>query len=215
MEHHDGAWVSYPVTLEAPRPAQFDRVQLLLRLLVLAVIGLVHQTAGGLVGFLFLLVPVVVGVLVSQRSGPKFLAEEGRRLVAALDWMIAFYGYLLFVLDRFPLRPGEDAVHVTVRPRGAPTTVSALSRLLTSLPHAVVLAALGIACGLVGLVAAVSIAITEQYPEALFSFQRDVLGYMARLFAYHASLVDTYPPFSLGSGGGKPSSNDGGYAPRV
>lgn len=202
---------SYPVTLEARPPVRFDRIQVLVRLLVLAAIGVLHQTAGGLLGTLYVLVPILVAILVSQRGGRGFLEIDGRRIIAALEWVIAFYGFLLFVSDRLPLPPGDGGVHVAVRPRGAPTMTSALSRLVASLPHAVVLAVLGMASCLVALVAAMAILITEGYPDALHAFQRDVLAWMARLFAYHASLVDTYPPFSLGASGAKPT----GYAPPV
>jgi hypothetical protein len=68
---------------------------------------------------------------------------------------------------------------------------------VTSVPHAVVLAVLGIASGLVGFVAAIMVLVTERYPEGLQAFQRDVLAWMARLLGYHASLVETYPPFSM------------------
>jgi hypothetical protein len=49
----------------------------------------------------------------------------------------------------------------------------------------------------VWLIAAVSILFTEKYFDSLFRFQLGVMRVQARLFAYHASLVEEYPRFAL------------------
>jgi hypothetical protein len=71
-------------------------------------------------------------------------------------------------------------------------------RLLSSLPHLIALAFIGIAVGFVNLIAAISILFSERYPEGLQSFQERVVCWIARVFAYHASLVADYPPLRLG-----------------
>ena len=38
---------------------------------------------------------------------------------------------------------------------------------------------------------------TERIPPSILAFQRGVLRWNARLVAYHASLVEEYPPFAL------------------
>ena len=205
--------VTYPVTVETRLPARFDRVQLLVRMLVLSVIGVLHQTTGGLLGALYLALPVIVTVLLVQKGRSRFLSEDVRWLVAVLEWVVAVYAYLLFVTDRFPLPSNERAVRVVVRSDATPTAGRAALRLVTSVPHAIVLAILGIAASLIGFVAAVSILLVERYPEALWTFQRDVLAWMTRLFAYHSSLVDTYPPFSLGTADAVPPRHQGRVAP--
>jgi Domain of unknown function (DUF4389) len=194
---HQGVSNSYPVTLEVRGPGHFDRVQVLLRFLVLAGIGLLHQTVCGLFGALYVLLPILAAILISQKNGPRFLSEDGRWLTRVLDWVLAVYAYLLFVTDRFPLPSSARTVRLVVHPGGAPTAGGALARLVTSVPHAAVLAVLGIASALVGFVAAIMILVTERYPEGLHAFQRDVLAWMARFLGYHASLVETYPPFSM------------------
>jgi hypothetical protein len=52
----------------------------------------------------------------------------------------------------------------------------------------------------VWLVGAVMILLTEHYPDALHDFQCGVVRWQARLFAYVASLVEAYPPFSFDTG---------------
>ncbi|MFQ5473211.1 MAG: DUF4389 domain-containing protein, partial [Dehalococcoidia bacterium] len=37
-------------------------------------------------------------------------------------------------------------------------------------------------------------------PEGLYNFNLGVMRWEARLLAYHSSLVDPYPPFSLDTG---------------
>ena len=44
------------------------------------------------------------------------------------------------------------------------------------------------------------ILVRETYPAALYDFQRGVLRWQARLLAYHASLVDEYPPLAFYTG---------------
>ena len=203
----------YPATLEARLPAHFDRRQLLVRMVVLAVIGVLHQTAGGLLAALYLVLPVVVALLIVQKGGARFLSEDGRWLVSVLDWVMAVYAYLLFVTDRFPLPSSDKDVYVVVRPGQPPTAARALFRLVTSLPHAFVLAVLGVVASVVGFIAALSILVVERYPATLQRFQRDVLSWMTRLFAYHAALVEPYPPFLLGVSEEPPPRHDEPYAP--
>jgi hypothetical protein len=206
--------MSYPVTLETRLPVRFERVQLFVRLIVFSILGLLHQTAGGLLGALYLVLPVAVALILVQRGGDRFLSEDGSWLRSVLEWVVAVYAYLLFVSDRFPLPSREKDVRVVVRTAGpGPTASGALLRLVTSLPHAVVLAVLGVAAGLVAFVAALSVLFVESYPVTLQKFQRDVLLWMTRLFAYHAALVEPYPPFVLGTGDAMPPGHDDPYAP--
>lgn len=208
--HPDGA-TSYPVTLQVTVPERFERIQLLLRLLVCVAIGMFHQSMGGLFGALYLLLPVVVAILISRRGGAAFLDEDAHWLVASLEWVIGLYAYLLFVTDRFPLEARNRHVRLLVRPTGTPSLGQALARLLLSIPHALVLALLGLVSGLVSLIAALMILFTERYPAPLHALQSNYLAWMARLFVYHASLVDAYPPFSFTEHGSTPRTGLSGH----
>jgi hypothetical protein len=188
---------AYPVTLEVDAPERFERIQLLLRVLVLVGAGALHNPIGGLLGSLYLLLPIIAAVLISQRGGSGFLDHDAGWLGSALDWIVALQAYMLFVTDRFPLEAGKRSTRLHVSASGTPTVGSALVRLFTSLPHALVLALLGCVAWLISLCAVVSILATENYPQAFRDFQRAYLGWIARVLAYHVSLVEAYPPFAM------------------
>src|SRR5262249_54288876 len=107
-----------------------------------------------------------------------------------------FSAYMLLLVDRFPA--GEPTgVQIQIRPDARPTTGSALLRLITSIPSGFVLAILGCVSSVLFVIGAVMVLIERRIPSSILGFQRGVLRWQARLLAYHASLVDEYPPFSL------------------
>lgn len=181
------------VEIDVPPHAPWKRVHLLVRALVWVALGMVHESGPSLFGLLYFFLPVVAAILIAQRGGTRYLESAAPGLVWLLEWVVGFYAYMLFVCDVFPLGKHERAVRLHVTPSGDPTAASALLRLVTSLPHLVVLVLVGIASVFVALIAALSVLLFETYPEAMRSFQRDFTGRLARLLAYHASLVATFP----------------------
>jgi hypothetical protein len=189
----------YPVTLESTFSPRFERIQVLYRLLFLAAIGLLHQTAGSLFVVLYLILPLAVAISIWTNRGVGLPADDRQAFVSIVGWVVSLYAYLTFVSDRFPSSPTSDAPRLVVHPSGTPRVGSALGRLFTTIPHAIVLCVLGIAAGLVGFVMAIAVLVNERCPESLYRFQRDVVAWIGRVLAYHASLVETYPPFALGA----------------
>ncbi len=190
----------YAVTFDVTRPEKFERPQVFLRILILIIVSIVTGAVGWIFGLVYLVLPVLAAVLISNRARERFIDEEGQRLTGWLRWLVAFYAYLLFLPDRFPTeRPGE-IVRFEVRAGGSPTVGSALLRLIYSIPNAFVFLLLGIVSVAVWLIAAVMVLMRESYPEGLYNFQRGVLRWEARLLGYHASLVEEYPPFALDMG---------------
>ena len=185
---------AYPVQLEVQLPERYDRIQLVLRILVCISIGLVHQSLGGLAAALYLLLPVLAAILISHRTGPGFIARDAAWIVNVLEWIVGFYAYMLFVTDRFPLESDTRCARIRVA-CGTPTLFDALARLVAGLPHALLLALLSIIAGILSLVMAALILIRGSAPATFQHFQRDYLARLARFFAYHASLIDVYPPF--------------------
>jgi len=187
----------YPVTLESHFAPRYQRIQVLYRVLWLAAIGILHQTVGGLFVALYLILPVAAAISISRNRGSGFRPDDRRALVSVIDWAVSFYAYLLFVSDRVPVPPRDATTCLIVRPSGVPRVPGAVVRLVTTLPHAIVLCLLGFVASLVAFAIAVVVLVTEVCPESLYTFQRDIVAWIGRVLAYHASLVDAYPPFAL------------------
>ena len=111
--------MSYPVALEMRLPARFDRAQLVIRLVVLSLIGVLHQTGGSLLAALYLVLPVIVALLIGASFVLACLApltsrlENGFLFITSLGAVMS----LLFVLaatyseneDFFDVAEGFDA----------------------------------------------------------------------------------------------------------
>jgi hypothetical protein len=182
-----------PVRLDATQPASYDRAQLVLRLVIMVLMGMVGCTLGWLFGVLYLGLPAVAAIAISRRDGAAYLADVGPRVVRALRWVLALYAYLGLVTDQPPTSEAELGVELEVTLGGAPTPTSALFRLITSIPAALILVLLGAVSAAVWVIAAIWALAVRTVPAVLFDYQRGVLRWQARLFAYHASLVDRSP----------------------
>lgn len=190
----------YPVKLEIESPDTYQRIQLLVRLVIIAALGSLHQSLLGVFAAMYFLLPGVAAVVTSQSEPHAYTDEDASWITAALDWLLGFYAYMLFVTDRFPLDVATRAVRLRIERCGAPTSRDALIKLLTSLPHAFALILCAVVSSLLSVIIGVFVLFAERPPEALRSFQRGVLGWLARFFAYHVSLVDVYPPFGTSEG---------------
>ncbi len=196
----------YPVTFDLTRPEKFERPQLALRLLVVLVLSLLANAIGWFFGLIYLAIPIAAAVLISQRGSEGYVRDEAPRVTSWLRWIVAAYSYLALLTDRLPTEKPEAAVSFNLTPGGSPTVGSALLRLLYSIPSAFVLALLGIVAAVIWIIAAVFILVQENYPEGLFNVQLGIMRWHARLLAYHASLVEQYPPFSLDTGARPPAA---------
>lgn len=198
----------YPVDVEITAPPRFQRGQLALRILMAIVFGWLGITVGWLVCMLYAVLPLVAAVGISTTSSSRYPSEVGPKLWRALDWMLQLSAYMLLLVDAFPTRPGSSVrpVRIDIRFTGAPTLGSALLRLVTSIPSAVVLCALWTVSGFLWLISAVCVIGGYPQPVWLVSFQSGVTRWDARLLAYHASLVEEYPPFALGGSHGHTGS---------
>jgi hypothetical protein len=193
--------MSYPVTFDVERPMRFQRAHLLMRLPLLVIVGWI----GHPIGLPWLGLPVVAAILVSRKGGRRYLDEDGPTVTRVLNWILGLVAYLALLTDRLPGGEGS-APRLQVERSGSPTMDSALLRMLYAIPSLVVLAILALFGAIVWLIAAVSILVSESYPESLWRFLRGIVNWEACLFAYLASLVDRYPPFALETGPVSPAA---------
>ena len=191
----------YPVQLEVRSPDHFDRIQLVLRLVLMVVLGWFGATAGWLACLLYAALPLAAATIISSEGRDAYAGEVGPQLWRVLRWLLELSAYMMLLSDRFPTADG-DSVRVDIRFTSRPTIGSALGRLVTSIPSALLLCVLLPISSVFCVVAIVFVLVGTPMPPAILAFQRGVLRWQARLVAYHASLVDEYPPFSFETNGG-------------
>ena len=188
----------YPVAFNVPRPEKFERPQVALRILVILLLSILAGAVGWIFGLFYLAVPVLAAVFISQDGAEAYFKDTKMPMI--LRWYLALYSYLAVLIDRFPTDEPEKIITFEFRPTGSPTVGSALLRLILSIPSALVLALLALVGLVVWVIAVVSILIRENYSDGLYNFQLGIMRWQARLLAYHASLVDEYPPFAVDTG---------------
>lgn len=181
--------LEHPVQVDVPSPPLYDRLQLLVRLLFAMVLGAIGISFSWLAGVLYLLLPLIAATALAGRE----------QLWKPLQYLLQVSAYMLLLTDRFPTRAHEPA-HIDLRITGAPTAGSALLRLVTSIPSVIVLGILGIVSCFLGFIGILTILFSRTLPAPILAYQRAMLRWQARLLAYHASLVDEYPPFALDMG---------------
>jgi len=183
----------YPVSFGVARPEKFERPQLFLRIIVYFFLSFIS-------GLAYFGLPIIAAIWISQKGPQKFLEEDGPRVKGWLRWLTGLYAYLYILTDKFPSETGDDQVQFDVQVGGSPSVGSALLRLIYSIPSAIVLGVLSWVGAVIWIIAAVQVLMNETYSPGLFDFQCGVVRWNARLLAYHASLVDPYPPFAFDTG---------------
>jgi hypothetical protein len=196
---------SYPVTFDVERPPVFRRGHVFLRLALLVLVGWI----GHPVGLLWLGIPVVAAILVAQKGGARYLAEDAPQVTRVLNWILDLVAYLALLTDELPGRR-EHPVRFDVEHSGAPTVGSALLRILYAIPSLIVLAILTFVGSIVWMVSVVFVLVDERYPESMWRFLRGIVRWEACLLAYLGSLVDRYPPFTLETGAVSPAASPRG-----
>lgn len=187
-----------PIHVEVTSPIRYERVQLLLRILLAIALGWLGITTGWLVALLFVALPLVAAISLSFGAS-QFRDHTAPVVARVLDWLLQLSAFMMLVTDRFPSLASPNA-RIELPIAATPTPGKALLRLLTSLPSGAVLLVLWFVSGVLWLVSAVGVLVSTVVPGSILGYQRGILRWQARLVAYHASLVDDYPPFAIETG---------------
>jgi hypothetical protein len=191
---------TYAATFNIDRQEKYDRTQVVIRVLVLIVLSIIGGALGWVHGLLYLGIPVVAAILISQKGAKTYLAEADQNMVLWMRYIIAFYAFIGLLTDKLPTKDSRETVRFEVTPTGEPSAGGVLLRIILAIPHAIVLGLLGIVAFVLLVIATIMILISETYPEGIFNFLRGYLRWEVRMFSYLAGLVDEYPPFALDTG---------------
>ena len=196
---------TYPATFDVERPEKFARSQLALRLLLLVVLSVVGGVLSWAHTALWLGVPVLAAILISQKGAKRYHDEANGNMISWLRFIAGAYAYLALLTDKLP---GDSTAgpnsQFEITPTGTPTVGGTLARIILIIPHAIVIAILSMVAALLIIFAAVMILVRGSYPNSVYNFLRGWVRWQARVLAYMAALVDEYPPFSLRAGGDAP-----------
>jgi len=187
------------IHVEVTSPPRFERVQLLVRLLLAMVLGVFGITVGWVAFVLYLTLPLIAAITISTIGTERFQRETAPRIRDGLTWLLQLSAFTMLLTDRFPSGTRPDA-RIELPIEGRPTTTTALMRLLSSLPNAFVLFVLSVVSGVLWIIGAFAILFTNTMPSGILGFQRGLLRWQARLVAYHASLTDDHPPYTMDTG---------------
>ena len=119
--------------------------------------------------------------------------------VGVIQWSTRVSVYATYYMrDEYPpFGEGPYPMEFRVRYPDRLSRLLIVVKWLLILPHAIVLALLGIATAVTILVSWFAILFTGRYPEGLFRFHVGVLRWTTRASLYVTLLTDDYPPFSL------------------
>ncbi|MER6629800.1 DUF4389 domain-containing protein [Streptomyces sp. NPDC000987] len=169
----------------------------------------------------FLVVGVVAffAILFTERY-PRALFDFSLG-VLRWSWRVAYYGYGALGTDRYPpFSLGEEPDYPARLDVAYPERLSRglvlVKWWLLAIPHYLVLcfflSGINLAWwggGLVAvlvLIAAVTLAFTEEYPRSLFDLVMGLDRWALRVAAYVCLMTDSYPPFRLDMGGAEPGT---------
>lgn|GEM_PF-583183 len=192
----------HPVHYRVARPAHFSLAQLGLRFVAFIALGVLGLSFGAVLFFTYLALPIYAAIRLGSRDRGTYVREDGPRILAALRWLAAVCAWTGLTLEHLPARRADEVIILEIesnaRDTRAATTGSALLRVLTGFPSALVLSLLGFFGAFVWLWSALTILFTRRVGDGAWTFMVGLQRWSLRLLVYQASLVDDYPPFALG-----------------
>ena len=98
----------YPVRFELERPARMTRAHLFLRILLLVLASWIVGAGGGL-GLVYLGAPALAAILIAQKNGERYLAEDGARVTGWLVFIVGVLAYVALLSDELPGARGSPS----------------------------------------------------------------------------------------------------------
>lgn len=155
-------------------------------------------TNNGIIGVAAVVIAVIAWfAIVFTRNHPRSLWDFKWFY---LRWRVNAVAYIALLRDEYPPFGASEEYPVQLGvsyPEEKRDFLSVLLRLIYLIPHAVVLFFLGIAWGVVSIIAWVAILVTGNYPRSIYDFSVGVFRWTIRVEAYGLLLRDEYPPFSF------------------
>ena len=149
---------SYPVVFDVQQQETYDRVHVGIRVVVFIILSFI----GGILGLIYLAVPVFGAIQISQKGAQRYLAESEENITKWLRWLAGAGSYLFLLTDEFPGSDKPSPVRFDVRPEGEPTVGGVLVRIITAIPHAIVLVVIGWIAAVLLLIAAIMVLIGQK-----------------------------------------------------
>jgi hypothetical protein len=141
-----------------------------------------------------IVVAIWATIIVRQRI-PRWLFNFQVGLHRFSNRAVAYFGLLT---DKYPAFEGDWALQYEVDyPEKLSRWRVFFWKLITSIPHFIILIFLYIAALVVTVIAWFAILFTGSYPRGLHRFVVGVMRWSARVTAYTESLTDEFPPYSL------------------
>ena len=190
----------YPVTFDAAYPERLSRLSTFFRLLLAIPVLIFWAVIGGI----NVVLPSWLAILVRGRM-PRWLFDFQ---VALNRWSNRALGYVLLLTDRYPPFEGDWVIGYDVRyPERLSRWKLLFWKVITAIPHFIILLFLGLGAIIVTVIAWFFILIAGRYPRGLYDYVAGVMRWSARVGAYVVSLTDEYPPFNLSAEAG-PAGGD-------
>jgi hypothetical protein len=179
----------YPVTFDISKPAKYARPNVFIRIIGAIILSVVNW-------LVIVLLPIYAAIQISSQK-EKYLQNE--TVKGWLKSYIGLYSYVYLLTEDFD-GTKDRSFRFDVAPEGTPSLGSALLRYIFGIPHLLIISALTSVAGIIWIIGSIMILFQEDYPAGLYDFNRGVVRWVARYAAYHASLVQLYPPFAFDTG---------------
>jgi len=192
----------YPVIFEAAYPERLTRWKTLLRIFLAIPVLIFWAVVSSALDAVVL--ASWLAIIVRGRI-PRWLFNF---LVALHRWQYRAMGYVLLLTEVYPPFEGDYPIDFDVRyPERLIRWKVLVWKVITAIPHVIILFFLWIGALLATIVAWFFILFAGRYPKGLFDYVAGVIRWSVRVNAYVLSLTDEYPPFNLSATAG-PAGGD-------